>query len=76
MAKKVIKVTTADRVEAEVKKYELMLVLQPEMLETAVEKKLKEFDKFLSEHGGEATMKDIWGKKRLAYRIKLFNEGI
>jgi ribosomal protein S6 len=67
---------TARVVEAENKMYELMIVLQPELLESAVEKKLKEFDKFLEENGGKVTMKDVWGKQKLAYRIGQFDNGI
>ncbi len=57
------------------KKYELMLVLQPDLLESAVEKKLKDFDKFLEYNGGKVEMKDNWGKKKLAYRIGKFDSG-
>jgi len=74
MAKKVIKVVR--KLEATDKKYELMLVLQPELLESTVEKKLKEFDKFLTENGGTVDLKEIWGKQKLAYRIKKNDEGI
>jgi small subunit ribosomal protein S6 len=73
MARKATK--SARVVEAENKKYELMLVLQPELLESAVDKKLKEFEKFLSENGGSVDMTDKWGKQKLAYRIGKFNEG-
>lgn len=74
MAKK--KKETARVVEAVDKKYELMLVLQPELLQSAVEKKLRDFDKFLEENGGTVEMKDIWGKQKLAYKIGQFNAGI
>lgn len=73
MAKKVKE--TAREVEAVDKKYELMLVLQPELLESAVEKKLREFDKFLEENGGTVEMKDNWGRRDLAYRIGKFDKG-
>jgi small subunit ribosomal protein S6 len=53
-----------------------MFVLQPELLESSVEKKLKEFDKFLTELGGKTSVRETWGKQKLAYRIKLFKEGI
>lgn len=57
------------------KKYELMLVLQPDLLESAVEKKLREFEKFLTDNGGEVEMKDNWGKQKLAYKIGKYNAG-
>ena len=63
-------------VESVDKKYELMLVLQPELLESAVEKKLKEFEKFLTENGGSVDMKDNWGKQKLAYRIGPHKQGV
>ncbi|MBN2306555.1 30S ribosomal protein S6 [Candidatus Peregrinibacteria bacterium] len=58
------------------KKYELVLILQPEMLESAVEKKLREFEKYLEENGGTVDMKDIWGMRKLAYRIGPHDSGI
>lgn len=73
MAKK--KNVEARVVEAKDKMYELMIVLKPDMLEAAVEKKLKEFEGFLSENGGTVDFKEIWGKQKLAYKIKHFTEG-
>lgn len=62
-------------VEATDKKYELMLVIQPELLESATEKKLKEFDKFLEDNGGKVELKENLGKQKLAYRIGKHAEG-
>ena len=56
--------------------YELMLVFQPDLLETAKDKKLRDFEKFLEENGGKVKMKDDWGKRKLAYRIGKFDTGI
>ena len=67
---------TARVIDAVDKKYELMLVLQPEMLESTVDKKLREFEKFLEENGGSVDMKDVWGKRQLAYHIGRFSSGI
>jgi small subunit ribosomal protein S6 len=66
---------TARVVDAVDKKYELMLVLQPELLESATEKKLKDFEKYLEENGGKVEMKDNWGKKKLAYKIGKYDAG-
>ncbi len=74
MAKK--KEAEARVVEAENRMYELMLVLKPDLLESAVTKKLKDFTKFLKENECNVTMEDVWGKRTLAYRIKQFEEGI
>lgn len=69
------KKTAARVVDAVDKKYELMLVLQPELLESATEKKLKDFEKYLEENGGKVEMKDNWGKKKLAYKIGKYDAG-
>lgn len=74
MAKKAEK--AAPQVEAAQKKYELMFILQPELLQSAVEKKLKEIEKFIEEGSGNVDMKDVLGKKPLAYRIGKYSEGI
>lgn len=74
MAKKVK--AFARKLEAIDKKYELMLVLQPELLESALNKKLKEFESFLAENGGKVDLKDVWGKRDLAYRISGHDAGI
>lgn len=74
MAKK--KVAEPRILEAEDRMYELMLVLKPDFLESAVTKKLKEFTKFLKENKCNVTMEDIWGKQNLAYKIKQYDAGI
>jgi len=56
--------------------YELMLVFQPDLLETAKDKKLRDFEKFLEENGGKVKMKDDWGKRKLAYKIGKHDTGI
>lgn len=66
MAKKQVVARVIDAID---KKYELMLVFQPELLESATEKKLREFEKYLEENGGKVDMKDNWGKRKLAYKI-------
>ncbi|MBU0705774.1 30S ribosomal protein S6 [Patescibacteria group bacterium] len=57
------------------KKYELMLILQPDLLESATEKKLRDFEQYLEENGGTVDMKDNWGKRKLAYKIGKFDTG-
>lgn len=57
------------------KLYELMLVFKPDILESALEKKLKEFEQFLADNDGKVEVKDIWGKRDLAYGIKQYNQG-
>lgn len=62
--------------DAEKRMYEVMLVLKPDMLESNFKKKLKEFKIYLEEHDCKVTEEDIWEKRRLAYRIKQYDEAI
>jgi len=66
----------ASEKEVVLRKYELMFILQPELLESSVEKKLKEIEKFIEENHGKVDMRDLLGKKKLAYRIAKHDEGI
>ncbi|PIZ72867.1 30S ribosomal protein S6 [Candidatus Peregrinibacteria bacterium CG_4_10_14_0_2_um_filter_43_11] len=71
------KTTEAPEVKvSERRSYELMLIAHPELLESKLKKKLKEFEDFITENGGVLTMTDIWDKQKLAYRIKKHKEGI
>lgn len=74
MAKKTQHIAGSHIVETQ-KPYELMLVFKPDILESALEKKLKEFEAFLDENGGTIEVKDVWGKRELAYNIKQYEQG-
>lgn len=56
--------------------YEVMLILNPDLRDPEVKKKLKEIVDTVEKVGGKVTQEDIWGKRELSYRIKLQNEGI
>lgn len=75
MAKKTQHVAGSHIVETQ-KLYEIMLVIKPDTLESALEKKLKEFEAFLAENKGTVDIRDIWGKRDLAYRIKKYEQAI
>ena len=62
--------------ESDVSLYELMLILNPELRESEVNKKLGEFEEMIGKNGGKITQRDLWGKRPLAYRIKKKNEGV
>ncbi|AVG23155.1 small subunit ribosomal protein S6 [Pontimonas salivibrio] len=57
-------------------KYELMVIMDPEVEERTVEPSLNQFLKVISDDGGTIESVDIWGKRRLAYEIQKKNEGI
>jgi small subunit ribosomal protein S6 len=56
--------------------YELIVILKPDLDNVKVDIVLESITKFISGKGG--AVKDIqsWGKRRLAYPIKHFGEGI
>lgn len=57
-------------------KYELMVILDPELDERTVQPSLDQFLTVIREDGGTIESLDIWGKRRLAYEIQKKSEGI
>ena len=57
-------------------KYELMVILDPELDERTVQPSLDQFLTVVREDGGSVESVDIWGKRRLAYEIQKKSEGI
>ncbi|HCF70632.1 MAG TPA: 30S ribosomal protein S6 [Syntrophomonas sp.] len=59
------------------RRYELMFVLKPDLTEEVIAEVKERLRKIIDEFGGEfANEADGWGKKRLAYRIEDYAEGI
>lgn len=56
-------------------KYEVMFIVKPAE-EEAVEAVFAKFEALIQNNGGTIDKIDRWGKRRLAYEIKDFNEGI
>ncbi|MBU1018249.1 30S ribosomal protein S6 [Patescibacteria group bacterium] len=72
-----VKTTTSEKVEAgNSSLYELMLILNPDLRESEVKKKLKELVEMIEKAGGRVTEEDFWGRRKLTYRLKKYNEGI
>ncbi|MBX3067074.1 MAG: 30S ribosomal protein S6 [Microbacteriaceae bacterium] len=57
-------------------KYELMVILDPEIDERTVAPSLDKFLGVIRADGGSIDNVDIWGKRRLAYEINKKSEGI
>ncbi|HET6301468.1 30S ribosomal protein S6 [Microbacterium sp.] len=57
-------------------KYELMVILNPEIDERQVAPNLDKFLKVITNDGGSIDNVDIWGRRRLAYEIQKKSEGI
>ena len=58
------------------REYELMVILNPEVEERAVEPTLKKFLEVVTQENGTVDKLDIWGRRRLAYEIQKKSEGI
>jgi small subunit ribosomal protein S6 len=57
------------------RKYEIMLLLPPDVEDPAVESVIERVSRILAEKGGEIQKIDRWGRKRLAYEIARQTEG-
>lgn len=51
------------------KEYELTVLIHPD-LEADIESTLKKVRDLITSNGGEIVKEDIWGKKKLAYKIR------
>lgn len=58
------------------RKYELMIILDPEVDERTVAPTLDQILQVITKGGGSVDKVDVWGKRRLAYEIKKRSEGI
>ncbi|BAQ66462.1 30S ribosomal protein S6 [Geminocystis sp. NIES-3709] len=56
--------------------YEMMFILRPDLSHDQVNKQLHKYRDLLKQNGAEKVSMDVWGKRRLAYQIKKFNDGI
>lgn len=54
----------------EKRKYEMMIVLHPDISEEEILKKLEKIKKLIEKNKGEIFHEDVWGRKELAYPIK------
>ena len=57
------------------KDYEIMYVVKP-VEEQRLESVVNKFNTLIEDNGGKVEKTDYWGKKRLAYEIQDFNEGL
>jgi small subunit ribosomal protein S6 len=55
--------------------YELMFIVRPDMVEEELNKLISTLESSVTSTGGTAKS-EVWGKRRLAYRVGKFNDGI
>jgi small subunit ribosomal protein S6 len=58
------------------RKYEIMVILDPDTEERSVQPTLEQYLKIITNGGGSVENLDIWGRRRLAYEIQKKSEGI
>ncbi|WLT36978.1 30S ribosomal protein S6 [Synechocystis sp. B12] len=59
-----------------VNSYELMVILRPDLNEERVSQEVTKYQEFLTNNAAEDVSVKVWGKRRLAYQIRRFNDGI
>jgi len=57
-------------------KYEILYIIRPDLEESAKNELVERFDTLLKENGAEVTESKDWAKRRFAYEIKDYREGI
>ena len=58
------------------RRYELMIILDPELEERTVAPSIDQFLNVVRQGGGSVEKVDIWGRRRLAFEIAKKTEGI
>ena len=56
--------------------YEVTYILDPNLEEEQITKSQEKFSELVTKNGGEIVNVENWGKRRLAYEVKGYNEGI
>jgi len=55
--------------------YEVVIIVQPDLDETALNGVIEKTKGWITETGGTITKVDIWGKRRMTYAIRKQREG-
>jgi len=63
-------------VENALRRYELMVILDPDLEERTVAPNLDQYLNVVRQDGGDIESVDVWGRRRLAYEIDKKSEGI
>lgn len=57
-------------------KYEILYIIRPDMTDEAKKELVERFDQILKDNGTEVVESKDWAKKRFAYEINDYKEGI
>jgi small subunit ribosomal protein S6 len=58
------------------RRYEVMVILDPELEERTVAPSLETYLNVIRQSGGSVEQVDVWGRRKLAYEISKRSEGI
>src|SRR5215831_20672025 len=56
--------------------YELMFIVRPDMADEDLEKLISTLEMQVTSSGGTVKSMEKWGKRRLAYTVRKFNDGM
>ncbi|RJE47371.1 MULTISPECIES: 30S ribosomal protein S6 [unclassified Dehalobacter] len=56
--------------------YEVMYIIRPDLDDEASKANIQKFEEIVNANGGTDLKVEVWGKRRLAYEVKKFNEGV
>ena len=56
--------------------YEVMYIVRPDIEEADLDKLIEGFNQVVTNGGGEVTSVEKWGRRRLAYLVRKFQDGI
>lgn len=59
-----------------VTKYEVTYIIKPDVDEDSKKKLVENYDKVVADNGGTMVKSEDWGKRRFAYEIDKYREGI
>ena len=66
---------TAVKTDENIVDYELIYIISPEAVDDKLDAVIDNVSRFITSKGGVISDVEQWGKKRLAYPIKRFEEG-
>lgn len=57
------------------KGYETICILHPDLSEEEVQETIERYSDLITSNGGQITKADLWGFKKLAYKVKGYRKG-
>lgn len=61
---------------AKLRDYELMVIFKPDLEDQALQEAVERLNGLIAARNGQISSSDVWGRRRLAYPIQDFRDGI